>query len=280
MKRQPDKLFVQRMQNPFKSIIGRISWTGYLPENVGVSRQSMRTLGSYAIVYVISGEGEYHDGLGAAIKIQKGDLFFVLPNVSHAYGPELGKTWEELYLVFDGPVFDLWAKAGFFSRDRPKVHLEPIDHWVKRLSSIVRQSVPDSMEESLEEVARLQLVLAEVASVFQTHSRPRTDHEWLLRAKSLIEEKSRSTGEYAFVARDLGMSHESFRKKFKKLSGFSPGKYHILRVIDRACHMIYNGKGSKEIAATLQFCDEFHFSKTFSKVIGQSPSQFRKNLPS
>jgi transcriptional regulator GlxA family with amidase domain len=33
----------------------------------------------------------------------------------------------------------------------------------------------------------------------------------------------------------------------------------------------------KEIAAKLQFCSEFHFSKCFKESTGQSPSSYRRS---
>jgi AraC-like DNA-binding protein len=36
---------------------------------------------------------------------------------------------------------------------------------------------------------------------------------------------------------------------------------------------------NKEIAERLDFCDEFHFSRTFKSVVGLTPAQFRSKMP-
>ena len=77
------------------------------------------------------------------------------------------------------------------------------------------------------------------------------------------------------VARELGMSYETFRKKFRAYTGKAPGRYVSQIVANRACELLYAGNMSvKEVAATLGFCNEFHFSRRFKAITGQSPSRF------
>lgn len=77
----------------------------------------MRVLGSYALVYVVGGGGEYSDARGTRRQVSEGDLIWVFPDIPHAYGPARGGRWDEIYLVFDGPVFDLWRQRGLLDPD-------------------------------------------------------------------------------------------------------------------------------------------------------------------
>ncbi len=78
------------------------------------------------------------------------------------------------------------------------------------------------------------------------------------------------------VARRLGMSPETFRKKFARLAGISPWRHRMTQVIERACEWVHEGRlTNKEIAARLGFSDEFHFSRRFKQITGRSPTQFR-----
>lgn len=81
------------------------------------------------------------------------------------------------------------------------------------------------------------------------------------------------------AARAAGLSYESFRKKFRALFGESPQAWSNRRTIERARKLIYEERlGNKEIADRLGFCDEFHFSKRFRQVTGQTPSEARRAL--
>jgi AraC-like DNA-binding protein len=69
------------------------------------------------------------------------------------------------------------------------------------------------------------------------------------------------------------MSYESFRKRFRELTGQSPAHYLTAQVMSQACNLLYAGNLQiKEIAGELGFCDEYHFSKRFKQWYGQAPS--------
>jgi AraC-like DNA-binding protein len=81
------------------------------------------------------------------------------------------------------------------------------------------------------------------------------------------------------VARKLGLSYETFRKKFSASIGLSPGRFHLDSRIDRAAALLHQGKHTvKEIAAQLEFCDEFYFSHCFKRRFGQSPRAFQQRV--
>jgi len=95
---------------------------------------------------------------------------------------------------------------------------------------------------------------------------------WLMEAQLALDEEA--TGQDA--AHRLGMSYEVFRKKFRKLYGVPPARYHSNQQMKRACELLSTTPASvQEIARQLEFCDEFHFSKRFSQIIGCSPTTYR-----
>jgi AraC-like DNA-binding protein len=130
--------------------------------------------------------------------------------------------------------------------------------------------VPRSPEEALRQVNSLQSALA---SILWPRARSE-ESAWLEHASRALE----SAGVHE-AAREVGMSYESFRKKFARLSGTSPARFRQAQLIDRACDLIHRGRSNKQISAQLGFCDEFHFSRTFKKVTGATPRDFARRLP-
>ena len=88
-------------------------------------------------------------------------MICVFPDVPHLYGPEDGEFWQEYFLVFEGPVFDLWRTQGLLDPAEPVLHVEPVEYWLKQMQRVA--DVTATTEESaLVRVARLQELLAEL----------------------------------------------------------------------------------------------------------------------
>lgn len=239
----------------------------------------MRVLGSYAVVYVVAGGGRFRDGRGHRAEVDAGDLLMLYPEIPHAYGPRPGGRWSEVFLVFDGPVFDLWRAHRLLDPARPVLRLEPPRRWAgefARLVDDVRHSQPRS---GLPMVCRLQQVLAAAMTGPRVPGAD-ADQRWLAGATALLDADVRQETPLERVSAELAMSYDGFRKRFRRLAGVSPGRYRAMRVIDRACELMAETTlTDRQIAAQLGFCDQFHFSHRFRAIAGQSPRQFRATLP-
>lgn len=241
----------------------------------------MRMLGSYAVVYLLSGGGRFADGSGFATTVSAGDLLLLFPDIPHSYGPVGAGHWSEFYIMFDGPVFDLWRSVGLLDPTRPVRHLEPIDRWAKTWTEILSPHPLPGTSAVLAEACRLQAVLAD-AVVVPDPSDPTDPEErrWLAQAKALLDADTRREVPLTDIAARLGYSYHGFRKRFRRLVGMSPAKYRSIRSIDRAYELIAKGgRSDREIAIELGYCDEFHFSHRFKELTGRTPRQFRTILP-
>ena len=76
----------------------------------------------------------------------------------------------------------------------------------------------------------------------------------------------------------VGLGSTAFSEKVKKYTGFSPLHYLINIRISEAIRLL---KGEDinltDIALDVGFYSSQHFSTTFKKLTGYTPSQFRKN---
>src|SRR5579862_4347822 len=116
------------------SPLGRLTLAARIESGRGIiPAQPYRVYGSYALVFITEGQGVYRDANGLTQDIRAGDAILVFPELPHTYGPQPGRTWSELYLVFDGPAIEAWREIGILSAQRPIYHLEPVAHWVARL---------------------------------------------------------------------------------------------------------------------------------------------------
>ncbi len=210
-------------------------------------------------------------GLGPVMPCRAGDLLFVYPGVPHGYGPGPGEKWSELYVVFNGPVFEAWRQRGLLNVDHAMQRLEPISRWLPRLEAVVGRGLPDNATGMLQRVCRLQQFLADIIQQPETKDEP---VPWLETAmRELVDGPGIAP---AAIAEKLGLSYETFRKEFARRTGCPPARYRMKRLIEQAgVLMMERHLSNKELAETLGFCDEFHFSRRFREATGKSPRQFR-----
>jgi AraC-like DNA-binding protein len=253
--------------------LGQVSLAGHLRDSKGISAARPRVFGRYALV-LLEGSGRVSWENRPPVPVRTGDLLFVYPEIVHWYGPGPGEKWNEFYLVFNGPIFDWWRSEGLFGPPCFVRHLPQLRRWLPRLEAAAGADLPPTTQGMLQRVCRLQEFLGGV--VENPPSRPEPA-PWLERARrQLIENPGLNA---VALARSLGLSYETFRKEFARRTGQSPGRFRLHRLIEQA-HILIRERGlnNKQVAETLGFYDEFHFSRRFRQVTGQSTRQFRSAL--
>lgn len=265
------------LNTPIHSRLGTLSLAGELENNPGIDAQSMRILGKYALILILDGLGFYKDDRGASADIEPGNAILVFPEIAHAYGPHKNGFWKHAYIVFEGPQFDLLRQTRVLNSAQPIWRLQPVAFWKQRLKELV-QSVPGANQpSSLKTIAQFSYLLADMAAThFET--RQHSDDTRIDESSTLLSEPFEGAWlSPQLVAQKLGISYESFRKRFAKRLGESPAHFQKRRRIEHACAAIYqNALTFQQLADQLGFCDVFHFSKAFRQITGEPPSVYRK----
>ena len=254
--------------------LGRLHATACSTLDVDMSDMPLRTLEHYAVSYLLEGAGRYVDGNGLAVPLSAGDFIVVCPGVAHRYGPGPKRRWREIWVIFEGPVFDLWRQAGILDPAAPIRHLEPLDHWRRRIESI--RGLPQGPSSApLLEISRLQQVLAEALVSAAVANFTLDDFAWSVQASNLLESDVGTA--LPELAKQLNMSYSAFRKRFTRIMGVSPAHYRSRHTIEEACRLIQqNDLTNQDLADRLGFADEFHFSHRFKQLMGRSPKVFRE----
>jgi AraC-like DNA-binding protein len=102
----------------------------------------------------------------------------------------------------------------------------------------------------------------------------------LLRMGSVIgylEEHYASPVALAELARVAHMSRSSLQRFFKRSTGSSPVAYLIRLRVRKACELLRSGDQTvTEIAFRVGFTDSNYFARQFSRVMGESPRDYRR----
>lgn len=227
------------------------------------------------LIYLVAGSGIYRDGRGLRRRITPGDWIMLFPGLPHSYGPETPGRWHNVYISFEGPVFDAWEKAGFLDINQPAGRWLPPPEGLRRLNPFFALLERPGAN-MLEAVCHWQTVLADVLS--GTAPPSSRQPEWLKTALDLLDQPvPASARRVREIATASGIGYETFRVKFRESIGCPPAHYALRRRIERARQILTVEKtGNKELAERLGFSDEFHFSKTFRRFTGMTPRAFRR----
>ena len=251
--------------------IGAVILHGHLRNSPGADLG--RRLAHFCFVYTLTGKTFYEDTRTGRHALKPGDLLLVHPNVAHRYGNGPKGGWDEYFIVFDGPVFDLW-KNWLFDSAKPIINLQPVSYWHQRLAACVTGPEEPGVALKIRQVVNLLGFMTEVFEA-QIARDPKHASTWLNQACLRLGSDLAEEIDWNAFARSLGMSSERFRKLFTKSMGIPPARYRTARIIDRACGMIRDKKLGKEIASDLGFANEQHFSRRFRQVTGMTLTQFR-----
>jgi AraC-like DNA-binding protein len=279
----PPKEFVPGflLQQGAPSPLGRISWSGFANDPQGQSTLTTRSYGTYALVYLLDGAGDYADARGRTASLHPGDLILTFPDIPRRYGAPANAPWREFYIIFDGPIFDLWRERGLLDDTQPICHLEPIDYWLPRLVETVEMSRVDDGN-MLARVCALQQVLAEIFNDQKQRALGHAERTWLSQAYALLEQMSLSDRpNYAPLLSALDLSYAGFRNRFTRLAGLSPGRHLAKLQVRQVCDLLGNTDFKlRQIAERCGFTDEFHLSRRFKQLMGITPREFRRRMSS
>lgn len=253
--------------------LGRLTLAGMLKNSSGTGARQMRVLGRYALVFLVEGQGIYRDARGFKSEVEAGDALLISPELAHAYGPQPRGLWSEIYLVFDGPIFDCWRLSGALDPTRPVHHAGEIEKWFTALRQLLEAPRPVNENEHLRQLAQFQEILAQM---LELQAAPQ-ENDWLHKARGVLDGDLSRPLDPNKLAQTAGMSYETFRKKWTLETGVSPARYRAQKRIEAAKILLARPEMTGgTIARSLCFRDEFHFSKRFKQLTGSAPREFKK----
>lgn len=107
------------------------------------------------------------------------------------------------------------------------------------------------------------------------HNSPR----WLLQARELLHAHFTENLTLTDVAQHVGVHPVHLAQTFHKTYQCTVGDYVRKLRIDYACHELATSvKPIVDIALAAGFCDQSHFTRTFRRLLGAAPSQYRAAL--
>jgi AraC-like DNA-binding protein len=134
----------------------------------------------------------------------------------------------------------------------------------------------DSMIRLLSIFAQHLSIVSNQILVQQEHAEPLT----IVRAKKFIHEHQANDLSLGEVAKAVNTSTFYFCKMFKRATGLNFTDYLARVRIEKAKNLLINPNlRISEIAYEVGFQSLTHFNRVFRKLVGQSPTDYRRHLP-
>lgn len=226
---------------------------------------------SYSMHYILKGEGtlRYDD---KSVTLKEGDVFLLFPDCDYYYETSITDPWDYIWVEFLGQNADYIIRGTEFSKEKPYL-LERFDLKEHFKNIIAHKGTFDSHRFAM--LGYLYILLSKLIVTPANNK----DRETLTIALEYIKNhysEDITVDKLAFATK---ISRDYLCKVFMNELNTIPSSYIVRYRIYESLYLLSNTKHTiAKISTMVGFYDQFHFSKSFKKILGMTPSQYRKNL--
>ena len=233
------------------------------------------------------------------IATETGDVFIIPPNMPHGYvGGEgfdvyhilmnnkyVQKSFSDLQSI---PGFSLLFNIEPMMRAKMSVplHLKLTTEQLRSISDLLNdrqnQIKVISTEEAFINTGTFLIIVTKLCQYYikntsASNKESEMQDAMFMRALAMIHEKYNEKLTIERLASEAKLSKSTFMRRFLYICKLTPAEYITRKRLDVAENMLISTNASiSDIAEKIGFYDTAHFSRTFKKVNGVTPLEYRK----
>ena len=236
-----------------------------------------RTLDTYALVFLVGGQGSFKSPCGGQYPVSAGSAFWLFPNEPHNYGADKGDSWKECWILLSNKWMRRLEKEGIINRSSPvwQVGL-PIDvqEGFSELFELC-QNNPPMLASRLSSAAAKIIFYLHMVKLFP--ALPDETAKIMNNARKRLKELIEVGIPIEQIAEETGFSTVHFRRLFRQTFGQPVGQYILDLKIKKAQQLMATGLPIKEVSQQLNFANVYYFTRIFKKKTSLPPHQWLKS---
>ncbi len=276
----PTPIIEEIKNDPLGSLL-HITDIGYYPKAYfHYRKRSKKEANQYILIYCIEGYGWFEID-GPRQKVSPNNFFILPKGKAHSYGSNHNSPWTIYWIHFDG------EKADFFSIgfNKPTPITPEKDSRIKErlylfeemYSTLKNGYSRSNIEYSICSLIHFLGSLKFLATYRESLSSIQSERNFIDDVVHFMQENIHRRLTLKDFANYCKLSTSHFSTLFQLKTGYSPMNYFSQLKIQDACHYLdFSDMKINQICTMMGFEDPLYFSRVFTKIMGISPSEYRK----
>lgn len=233
----------------------------------------------FLIHYILEGQGSFYID-DKCYELNKNQGFLICPDIITYYQADEKNPWSYTWIGFKGLKAERYLKKAGLDRNNPIFNYEN-EEFIYNCFEEIRKSASMKYGAALQSQGLLSIFLSELIEHGKNNIIDTSNYIELYIRKSLqyIETNYSREISIAEIAHHVGLNKNYFSSIIKKQLGITLQGYLIKFRMNKACELLSNKILSiGDIARSVGYNDPLVFSKTFKKVKGVSPKEYRQRI--
>jgi AraC family transcriptional regulator of arabinose operon len=251
---------------------------GYYPKAEFHYAERPAGISQHIIIYCVEGSG-WLEINKKRVDVNPSEFIIIPANIPHRYGAGNSKPWTIYWVHFKGELSAYITELILNNSENYKPALSYNDQRIKLFEDIYNNLEKGYSSDALRYVNMMfsHFLSSLIYEEKFNDADKKKGKNIISLSIAMMQKKIHSVIKLHEFASFSNLSVSHFSAIFKTETGYSPIEYFNHLKIQKACqYLSFTDMSVKELAISLGIEDQYYFSRMFTKLMGTSPTEYRK----